>query len=448
MTLEERLERLATRTPPGDPADVLAAARSRADSQPDARRPRLLVATAAVLALVALAAGGLALTAGDDSDSLTVAGPDESRAGGSDETAIGSLRVMNIQVFGNGPRAGGTERAVIVFNEPLPVDEAQYVADIASADAVPGMVWTTQGPSGTHLCDSQHSVPEGAIGSVDLLVPASWFAADEDAHTVTELATIDNPAKFPICGPHNGYIQYSMWSPLSADPADLTVTISSDRTTVTVEVVSEGDTPLDPVAGQAAVAEFFDRFREGNFEGAAMLWTGYPASRPNRPISERVQYVELLAEYPPFARILNSDTTTTFVTPALNNDNAQVVTILDARSTNSAPVAVAFLTELRNEDGHERMWIQRLPPFDANATPELPNDGFVEAGRQIVVPGLPVEGDVRGFVNGDEVPVEADLENETFTVVVPPDASGDIAVTLVVSTPEEPIVRTFAATVR
>lgn len=364
-----------------------------------------------------------------------------------DEAATGTLRVRNIQLFGNGPRAGGTERAVIVFNEAIPVTDVPYVADITSADTASGMAWTTQGPNSTHVCASRHSVPEGAVGSVDLLIPARWFA-DSGAHTVTELATTGNPAKFPICGPYNGFIQYAMWSPLSADPADVTVTISADRTTVTVEVVSEGDVPLDTAAGQGVVADFFDRFREGDFEGAAALWTGYPAFQPDQPISERVQYIELLAEYPPFARILNSGTTTTFVTPSLDDDNGQVVTILDARSTNSSPVAVAFLTELRAGDGDERMWIQRLPPTDANATPELPDDGYVQPGQRVVVPGLPIEGGVRGFVNGDEVPVEADLENETLTVVVPPGASGDIAVTFVVATPEHPIVRTFAATVR
>lgn len=79
MTLEDRLERLAARTPPADPGDVLNAARARAESRPASRSPRLLIA-AAVLAVVALAAGGFALTGGDDSDSVTVAGPQGERA--------------------------------------------------------------------------------------------------------------------------------------------------------------------------------------------------------------------------------------------------------------------------------------------------------------------------------------------------------------------------------
>ena len=68
-------------------------------------------------------------------------------------------------------------------------------------------------------------------------------------------------------------------------------------------------------------------------------------------------------------------------------------------------MAVAFLTELRDEDGDERMWIQRLPAIDAAANTVLSDDGYVERGEEVVVPGLPVEGGVRGFVNGVEVPV-------------------------------------------
>jgi hypothetical protein len=158
--------------------------------------------------------------------------------------------------------------------------------------------------------------------------------------------------------------------------------------------------------------------------------------------------VEQLAEYPPFARIIASDTVTMFVMPSTANRGGHVITIMDPRSGDSPPVAVAFLTGLSGDDDDERWWIHRLPAIDAAAGAALSDDGYVEPGEQVVVPGLPVEGGVRGFVNSTEVPVKVDLENETFTIIVPPEASGDIAVTFVVSTPEEPLVRTFAATVR
>lgn len=81
MSLEDRLERLATRTPLGDAADLLDAARTRAEAGPESRSPRVLAAAAAVLAIVALAAGGLALIGADDGDSVTVAGPNDSLTG-------------------------------------------------------------------------------------------------------------------------------------------------------------------------------------------------------------------------------------------------------------------------------------------------------------------------------------------------------------------------------
>jgi Galactose oxidase, central domain len=373
----------------------------------------------------------------------TPALPEPSGAG-----AEGTLRVTNIQVFGNGPLDGGTERAAVVFNEPLPAGDVQYVSDISSAAPAAGMAWTAQGPDGTDLCDSRHSVPEGAVGSVDLLVPASWFADGESAYAGPGLETVDDPAKFPICGPHNGFIQYAMWAPLSADPSEVTVTISPDRTRVMVETSPDARTALSRSESRGHVEKFLALVQTGEIEAAATLWSGYPASEPDRPISERVQYVELLAEYPPFVGIVASDTTTTFVTPSLDNDDGHVVTILGPRTADGPPVAVAFLTGLSGEGGAERWWIQRLPATDSTANAELSDDGYVEPGEQVVVPGLPLEGGVRGFVNGVEVPVEADTENEQFIVAVPEQASGDIALTFVVATPEEPIVRAFAATVR
>src|SRR5699024_1382809 len=124
----------------------------------------------------------------------------------------------------------------------------------------------------------------------------------------------------------------------------------------------------------------------------------YPVSEPDRPISERAQYVQPLAEYPPFARIVASDSMTMFVTPSMDGDESHVVTMMDPRSGDSPPVAVAFLTGLAGDGDGERWWIQRLPAIDAAASAELSDDGYVEPGQQVVVPGLPVEGGVRGFV--------------------------------------------------
>lgn len=77
MTLEEKLERLADRTPPDDAAHVLADARARIDAEIHRRGggPWMLGAVAAALIVVALAAAAFALTRSDADGSVTVAGP-------------------------------------------------------------------------------------------------------------------------------------------------------------------------------------------------------------------------------------------------------------------------------------------------------------------------------------------------------------------------------------
>lgn len=148
MTLEDRLERLATRTPEGDPADVLVAARSRAEAAE--RRPRrshgLLAAAAAVVAV--LAAGTLFLLMdGTSDDTVTVAGPDD----GTDtpvrrqaEVSVGAddLGPLTVSTSGLVPSADGwLEHTVTVTNtgaEPttlnlLPVGEVLGDKELAVA---------------------------------------------------------------------------------------------------------------------------------------------------------------------------------------------------------------------------------------------------------------------------------------------------------------------------
>jgi hypothetical protein len=356
-------------------------------------------------------------------------------------SATGTHRVENIRVEGNGPFTGGTERVVIDFNEPIPVDQVEFVADITSVEAPSRALYTVQGTrSGAHVCDSVHSMP----GTVDLLIPADWFA-DADAHEVAELDTVDNPAKFVVCGPHNGFIQYSVWGPLSAEFDDVTVTVSPDRTSIAIGITSETSTRLDPRAGQTVVAEFLDALRAGDVDAAAELWTGYPELSPDAGTQDRARYIEDLLADPTFTRVLRSDRTSTFVMPSTDGEG-QVVTVLDARSGDNPPAAVAFLTGMT--DDRTGMAIHRLPvqAFTAE-TVDLPA-GYVQQGLEIAVPGVPVEGEARAFINEQEVPVEIDYDNMNVSVSIPADALGDVAVTVVTSSPELPGVRAFAVTVR
>lgn len=402
-----------------------------------------------VLLVAVLAVGLFTSNRSDDARTYVATGRDgPASVERSVPGTTGSLRVQRTQVVGNGPLVGGTVRVVLEFNEPLPVDEVEYVSDITSLDHASGTVFTTQGPTTTHVCDSVHGVPEGAVGSVDLLIPASWFA-DDRAHEGPPPETVDAPAKFLTCGPHNGFIQYAVWAPLSADPADVTVTVSPDRTSLTIQTTSENGTALDPRAGQAVVAEFLDDLRAGDVDAAAQRWTGYPEVGPNSSVSERVKHIEDLMADPTFARILVSDTTTTYVTPS-TDEASQVVTVLDARTGENPPAAIVFLTGWSAEQGSPgEMWIHRLPLQEPTTDKvDVPAGSYVAPERKIVVPGVPVEGGARAFVNEQEIPVGVDYENLTMTITIPTDAEGDISVTVVTSSPELPGVRAFAVTVR
>lgn len=409
------------------------------------RRLRRGMLTALPVLLLAVVALGIVASLNSSDESTDVA------AGGDDsmtDAESGSLRVERIQVIGNGPLLGGTERVVIDFNEPLPEEAIAYVTDLALLDPANGIVYTAQGPAQTRTCDSVHGVPDGGVGSVDLFVPAARFA-DERAHEGPPLETVDNPAKFIICGPHNGYIQYAIWAPLSADPADVSVTVSDDRKSLTIDISTQGDSTLDPSAGQTVVAQFLDDLRAGDLEAASERWTGYPELGPDASAAERVPFIADLMANRIISRILVSDATMTFVTSS-TDELGQVVTVLDARDAENPPTAIAFLTGWSAEQGRPgEMWIRRLPlqPGTGEVL-DLAPDSFVDPGRELVISGVPVEGGARAFANDSEIPVEVDHSNLTTTVTVPADAEGDIAITIVRSSPELPGVYAFAVTVR
>lgn len=79
MTLHDRLAERANRTPPGDPQDVLAAARARAaaDRRTGRSIPARALSAAAVLAVVAVGVSVVAAAGGGDDEPVTVGGPGE-----------------------------------------------------------------------------------------------------------------------------------------------------------------------------------------------------------------------------------------------------------------------------------------------------------------------------------------------------------------------------------
>lgn len=429
------------------------------------RRQSRRAALAAVPVVALLAVGGALWAASDDhgTDVATGADPtDTADSTGGPDPIDPQLTVERTEVVGG---SGGTVRVVMEFDGALPVGGASYVEDLAAA-GTDAISWTTQNPDGVAVCADTHFFPEPAEGTVDLLIPAAWFAAGEETHT-SPLETIDNPAKFVVCGPHEGHYQYSIWGPVSADPADVTVTIDRDRTRLTVEISPTSAAPttkeppsLDPIQARAAeslVVDFLEDLRRGDTAAAAGRWTGYPELAPDADPSDRIPHVAALADDPIFARVLD-DRTETIVNASWGwTAVSPVVTVLAPRSGDEPPAAVAFLVGTsedwtggveRTEPG--RLWIHRLPTVGVGPDSEanVAAGGFVEPGQRIVVPGVPVEGDARAYLGGQEIPLAVDNTELTMSFTIPDDAEGDVAVTISTATPELPGVHAFAWTVR
>ena len=209
------------------------------------RQRRTRNAALAVVLVVAVFALVIGLSSFDSDDEGTSGVAGDSGEAPSPPATAPRVTVGRTGVFGGD---GGTARVVMDFDGPLPGGDVLYVEDITSLDAADGIVYTTQEPGSVHVCESIHNFPPPAVGTVDLLIPADWFADGDDTHT-SQIEESGNPAKFVVCGPHDGYYQYAIWGPVSADADDVNVTIDPDRTRLIVQIDSEPDpTTTDPTA--------------------------------------------------------------------------------------------------------------------------------------------------------------------------------------------------------
>ena len=203
----------------------------------------------------------------------------------------------------------------------------------------------------------------------------------------------------------------------------------------------------DAQAAEGVVTAFLEDLRRGDLAAAAARWTGYPELPPSAVPAEKSPFIEQLLADPAIMRILGTPTEA-FVTASWGGTTATpVVTVLAPRNGDDPPVAVAFLTGFSEEHGDpDRMWIHRLPLADASTEPDVPG-AFAQPGQQIVIPGVPVEGGARAYINGREIPIEIDQRNLTMTITIPTDARGDVAVTISTATPELPGAQAFALTI-
>ncbi len=199
-------------------------------------------------------------------------------------------------------------------------------------------------------------------------------------------------------------------------------------------------------AAQAVVQNFLTDLRNGDLESAAGRWTGYPdAGGPDTSVVDRVALIETLLPDPRFASILDADIET-FVNASWGwTDASPVVTVFAHANEQRPAVAVGFLLGFSDEQGEPgQMWIQRLPNPDGK-----PGDieSVVEPGGHVIVPGVPVEGGARAYLNGTEIPVVIDHSNFTTTIDIPETAEGTVAITLSTATPELSAVQTFVLTI-
>jgi hypothetical protein len=131
---------------------------------------------------------------------------------------------------------------VIVFDGPVPDDRVSYVEDIRNIDA-PAVAYTTQewtpeNPTALLTCGASHFGfnPPVVVGQVDVLMPGDWFRAPPDtAKIIWKHDPKGTGGKTPLCGPHDGYVQFAIWGPASHDPGDIRVYFDG-RTRLVIEI--------------------------------------------------------------------------------------------------------------------------------------------------------------------------------------------------------------------
>lgn len=431
--IRQGLERLSDSTETSEPLtfDRLAARR---------RQRHIRNTVLAVLPIVVLFGliGGLISFGSDDGTTVTA---DGNRDGSSQPAASPAVSVERTEVVGSD---GGTARVVMEFDGPLPGRNIRFVDDITSVDAGDQILYTTQDAASVHVCESVHSFPPPAEGTVDLLIPADWFAEGEETHT-SPLKTIANPAKFVVCGPHNGFFQYSIWGPVSADVDDVDITIDSDRRRLTVQIRTGNDaTETEPSdideddarAAEAEVRAFLEDLRGGDLASADQRLSSYMG----------LTAPELLRD-PVLRRLVDEEVVVT-VTPSWSfTAPAAVVTASTGFDSLDGPVVAAFLVDRDLPLGFEGGPIQRVQTMQD--TPEI--DTTVRPGEEIVIPGLPVEGGARAHLGDLEIPVDVDYDAQVMRVTYPTDTDvggrslglGVRVLTLSVATPELPTATAF-----
>lgn len=203
-------------------------------------------------AVVCLAAGAFLLVGNEPSPDV-VAGAMSTRPGRSDPSPHlvpttakpkpkhpgSEMSIRKIETYS---RVEGGQDFVIVFDGPVSDDRISYVRDIENVD-VPAIAYTTQewtpeNPTPLRTCGDSHGGfnPPVTVGQADVLIPADWFSAPPDTDKIIwKQHPQGYGLKTPLCGPHDGYVQFAIWSPASHDPDDIRVYFDG-KTRLIVEI--------------------------------------------------------------------------------------------------------------------------------------------------------------------------------------------------------------------
>jgi hypothetical protein len=209
---------------------------------------RLKTRLGAVAVLAVATSGGalLALRVSADDPDVALGDPG---AGGETAPSPTGAQANPLMTIAVQPDVEEGENIVFTFEAPLPTSPPQPVPGIETLPhELTGIAYTTQrgGPEASiHVCRTRHFgfqplPPE--TGSVDVFIPAAWMPPGFDPTDVPidngvrpDLEPSGTPGKIVGCGPYNGYVQYSIWSPASDDLEDVNAHLtSSDRLVVEI----------------------------------------------------------------------------------------------------------------------------------------------------------------------------------------------------------------------
>ena len=184
----------------------------------------------------------------------------------------------------------------------------------------------------------------------------------------------------------------------------------------------------DANAARSVVTGFLHAMKDDDLEQAASLWSGYP--------DDAVDKAEALEPFRSLGGLFGVGTRL-FALPSAGFEVLPIVTVVSAPDQ-GAPRAAAFVVgqPRQVENLSDRPLIERVPGAADGADP--PPGTLVAPGDRISVPGVPVEGGARAFIDDREVDAVVDLATNTTGITVPDHVQDAFVLTVSMASPELP----------